>query len=288
MLPSGILRLGCADAAASTRALGRHRQIRFSAGAVRYQSTTSSTSEATASNDESSNAQFMAQRQLQSRPHSGTPVRMLILGAPGAGKGTQSSRIREHFGIATISSGDVLRRNIAQGTDAGLLAQRAVANGELVTDELVVELIRNELATLPQSNWLLDGFPRNIAQAQALDAMLESTNQRLNAVVNLVVPEDVILHRIVERYVHVPSGRVYNLTYNPPKVAGRDDITGEPLEHRPDDNPESFRRRLLQYHEVTEPLLDYYRRTGILTSFAGTTSDVIFPMIHAYMDARLD
>ncbi|KAJ2403768.1 Adenylate kinase 2, partial [Coemansia sp. RSA 2531] len=104
-----------------------------------------------------------------------------------------------------------------------MLAQRAVSSGELVSDELVVELIRNELVTLPQSNWLLDGFPRNIAQAQALDAMLASTNQSLNAVVNLVVPEDVILHRIVERYVHVPSGRVYNLTYNPPKVSGIDD-----------------------------------------------------------------
>ncbi|KAJ2882886.1 Adenylate kinase 2 [Coemansia aciculifera] len=289
MLPSGLRRLGCASATASpSRALGRYRQSGFGAGVVRCQSTISSTSEATVSNDESSNTQFLTLPQLRSRPRSGIPVRMLILGAPGAGKGTQSTRIREHFGVTAISSGDVLRRNIAQGTDAGMLAQRAVSRGELVSDELVVELIRSELVTLPQSNWLLDGFPRNIAQAQALDAMLASTNQSLNAVVNLVVPEDVILHRIVERYVHVPSGRVYNLTYNPPKVSGIDDVTGEPLEHRPDDNPESFRRRLQQYHEVTEPLLDYYRRTGVLTSFAGTTSDVIYPMLHAYMDARFD
>ncbi|KAJ1998244.1 Adenylate kinase 2 [Coemansia thaxteri] len=227
-------------------------------------------------------------RQLRSRTRNGVPLRMLILGAPGAGKGTQSSRIRQHFGITAISSGDVLRRNIALGTEAGMLAQRAVSRGELVSDGLIVDLIRNELASLALNNWLLDGFPRTITQAQALDAMLKSAGQSLNAVVNLAVPEDVILQRIVERYVHVPSGRVYNLSYNPPKVSGRDDVTGEPLEHRPDDNPESFRRRLQQYHQVTEPLLDYYKRTGILTAFAGTTSDIIFPQLHAYMDARFD
>ncbi|KAJ2606802.1 Adenylate kinase 2, partial [Coemansia sp. RSA 1694] len=225
MLLRGLARLGCADAAAtSSRALGRYRWGGFGAGLVRCQSTISSASEATVANEDDSSSQFLTlPQQLRSRTRSGIPVRMLILGAPGAGKGTQSSRIRESFGITAISSGDVLRRNIAQGTDAGMLAHRAVSSGELVSDDLVVELIRSELVTLPQSSWLLDGFPRNIAQAQALDAMLASTSQSLNAVVNLVVPEDVILHRIVERYVHVPSGRVYNLTYNPPKVSGRDD-----------------------------------------------------------------
>ncbi|KAJ1664416.1 Adenylate kinase 2 [Coemansia sp. RSA 1646] len=213
---------------------------------------------------------------------------MLILGAPGAGKGTQSSRIRKHFDITAISSGDILRRNIAEQTAAGKKAQAAVAQGTLVSDDIIVELIRNELDTIEGSNWLLDGFPRSITQARALDAMLAATNQPLDAVVNLVVPESVILQRVVERYVHVPSGRVYNLSYNPPKIAGIDDVTGEPLEHRPDDNPESFRRRLEQYHGLTKPLLEYYRSAGVLASFPGETSDIIFPQIHSYLDDRFD
>ncbi|KAJ2161403.1 Adenylate kinase 2 [Coemansia sp. RSA 552] len=217
----------------------------------------------------------------------GTPLRMLILGAPGAGKGTQSTRLRKRFDVAAISSGDVLRRNIAQQTEAGRRAAKAVAAGLLVSDEVIVELIQAELEYISES-WLLDGFPRNIAQAQALDSMLAATGQPLNAVVNLDVPEDVILQRIVERYVHVPSGRVYNLTYNPPKVPGADDITGEPLEHRPDDNPESFKRRLEQYHELTEPLLDYYRAAGVLTTLSGSTSDSIFPQFHAFLDQRFE
>ncbi|KAJ1889011.1 Adenylate kinase 2 [Kickxella alabastrina] len=218
----------------------------------------------------------------------GVPLRMLILGAPGAGKGTQSSRIRNHFAVTTISSGDVLRRNILEQTPAGQQAQSSVARGELVPDNLIVSLIRNELETIQNSNWLLDGFPRNLAQAQALDQMLLATDQPLNAVVNLNVPEHVILNRIIERYVHVPSGRVYNLTYNPPKVPGVDDITGEPLEHRPDDNPESFKRRLQQYHALTEPLLEYYGKAGVLASFAGDTSDIIFPQLKEFLDERFE
>ncbi|KAJ2848901.1 Adenylate kinase 2 [Coemansia brasiliensis] len=204
----------------------------------------------------------------------------------GAGKGTQSSKIRQNFEITAISSGDILRRNIAEKTPAGQQAAAAVSKGLLVSDEIIVELIRTELDKISGNNWLLDGFPRNLAQAQALDRMLETSGQPLNAVINLQVPESVILQRIVERYVHVPSGRVYNLSYNPPKVPGRDDLTGEPLEHRPDDNPEAFKRRLEQYHKLTEPLLDYYQQKGVLTSFAGDTSDIIFPQFYAFLDQR--
>ncbi|KAJ1647122.1 Adenylate kinase 2 [Coemansia erecta] len=224
---------------------------------------------------------------IRHRTRDGIPLRMLILGAPGAGKGTQSSRIRKTFDIAAISSGDVLRRNIAEQTPAGIRAKESVAKGDLVSDDIIVELIQNELNTIAGS-WLLDGFPRNIAQAQALDNMLKAAGQPLNAVVNLVVPEDVILSRIIERYVHVPSGRVYNLTYNPPRVPGVDDVTGEPLEHRPDDNPESFKRRLQQYHALTEPLLEYYGKSSILTSFVGSTSDIIYPQLHRFLDERFD
>ncbi|KAJ2705133.1 Adenylate kinase 2 [Coemansia sp. IMI 203386] len=230
---------------------------------------------------------LLASSHIRHHTRDDIPLRMLILGAPGAGKGTQSSRIRKSFDITAISSGDVLRRNIAQQTPAGLRAKESVARGELVSDDIIVELIRAELNTISGS-WLLDGFPRNIAQAQALDTMLKGTGQPLNAVVNLVVPEEVILNRIIERYVHVPSGRVYNLTYNPPRVPGVDDVTGEPLEHRPDDNPESFKRRLQQYHALTEPLLEYYDKSSILTSFAGSTSDIIYPQLYRFLDERFE
>ncbi|KAJ1722026.1 Adenylate kinase 2 [Coemansia erecta] len=254
--------------------------------ASRSQSSLSSS--ATAAADESADAVPLGRPSLlRHRTLDGVPLRMLILGAPGAGKGTQSSRIRKHFDIAAVSSGDVLRRNIAEQTPSGLLAKEAVARGDLVSDDLIVSLIQSELSTVSGS-WLLDGFPRTLPQAQALDAMLTATDQPLTTVVNLVVPEDVILNRIVERYVHVPSGRVYNLTYNPPRVPGVDDVTGEPLEHRPDDNPESFRRRLKQYHAVTEPLLEYYAGKSVLTQFAGPTSDVIFPQLYSFLDEKFE
>ncbi|KAJ2787774.1 Adenylate kinase 2 [Coemansia interrupta] len=265
--------------------LGRNNGARVGA-ASRCQSSLSSS--ATAAADESADSVALGRPSpLRHRTRDGVPLRMLILGAPGAGKGTQSSRIRKHFDITAVSSGDVLRRNIAEQTPSGLLAKEAVARGDLVSDDLIVSLIESELGTIAGS-WLLDGFPRTLPQAQALDSMLLATNQPLSTVVNLVVPEDTILNRIVERYVHVPSGRVYNLTYNPPRVPGVDDVTGEPLEHRPDDNPESFRRRLKQYHAVTEPLLEYYAAKGVLTSLAGPTSDVIFPQLYDYLDDKFE
>ncbi|KAJ1959140.1 Adenylate kinase 2 [Dipsacomyces acuminosporus] len=253
----------------------------------RWQGTASSSSAEAARVDDEPPQLSSAPQGPKWRTRDGVPVRMLILGAPGAGKGTQSARLRRYFDISAISSGDVLRRNIAEQTPAGKLAQEAVACGQLVSDDVIVELIRTELDQT-SANWLLDGFPRNIAQAKALDAMLAATSQPLNAVINLAVPEDVILQRIVERYVHVPSGRVYNLTYNPPKVPGVDDVTGEPLEHRPDDNPESFKLRLEQYHGLTKPLLEYYSSRGILSAFAGSTSDIIFPQIRAFLDTRFE
>ncbi|KAJ1920059.1 Adenylate kinase 2 [Mycoemilia scoparia] len=212
------------------------------------------------------------------------PLRMLILGAPGAGKGTQSTLIKKSYNIKTISSGDLLRLNIAQRTPEGIIAKEAVSKGELVSDSIMVRLIENELLSFGNQ---ANGFPRTIKQAQALDTMLMETGQELNLVVNLVVPEDIILQRIIERYVHVPSGRVYNLTYNPPKIPGKDDITGEPLEHRPDDNPETFMKRLKNYHAVTEPLLDYYNTRGLLTPLAGNTSDEIYPQLQQVLDGRL-
>ncbi|ORX90992.1 adenylate kinase [Basidiobolus meristosporus CBS 931.73] len=208
---------------------------------------------------------------------------MLLIGAPGAGKGTQASRIQNQFNILPISSGDLLRKNIVQGTEVGRVAQTVMASGGLVSDDIMVDLIENELNELhihaPAQNWLLDGFPRSVSQAQALDSMLQKKNRRLNLVINLHVPEEVILQRIIDRWVHIPSGRVYNLSYNPPQRAGYDDITGEKLTKRPDDNPEIFQSRLKKYREATEPLLDYYDSQGVLATMSGRTSDEIYPKI---------
>ncbi|KAK3838824.1 MAG: adenylate kinase-domain-containing protein [Linnemannia gamsii] len=216
-----------------------------------------------------------------------SPLRLLLIGSPGAGKGTQSGRIQNNFEVSTISSGDLLRKNIAQGTDIGKRAAKEMKNGAFVSDEVMVKLIDSELAKLgAEQGWLLDGFPRTMTQAQALDHTLESLSQPLNLVIHLNVPEEVILQRIMDRWVHIPSGRVYNMTYNPPKRAGLDDVTGEPLERRPDDNPETFKIRLQKHHELTEPLLDYYKNKNILVSLAGNTSDEIYPQIRELLQTR--
>ncbi|EGA75212.1 Adk2p [Saccharomyces cerevisiae AWRI796] len=127
--------------------------------------------------------------------------------------------------------------------------------------------------------WLLDGFPRTTAQASALDELLKQHDASLNLVVELDVPESTILERIENRYVHVPSGRVYNLQYNPPKVPGLDDITGEPLTKRLDDTAEVFKKRLEEYKKTNEPLKDYYKKSGIFGTVSGETSDIIFPKL---------
>ncbi|KAF9914889.1 hypothetical protein BX616_007372 [Lobosporangium transversale] len=215
------------------------------------------------------------------------PLRLLLIGSPGSGKGTQSVRIQNNFEVDCISSGDLLRKNIAQGTEIGKRAAKEMKNGAFVSDEVMVQLIDTELNKIgPHQSWLLDGFPRTMTQAKALDETLEEGDQPLNLVIHLDVPEEVILQRIMDRWVHIPSGRVYNMTYNPPKQPGIDDITGERLERRPDDNPETFKIRLQKHHELTEPLLDYYKQRNILVSLAGKTSDEIYPQIRELLQAR--
>ncbi|KAG9289306.1 hypothetical protein G9A89_007867 [Geosiphon pyriformis] len=216
-----------------------------------------------------------------------TAMRILLLGSPGSGKGTQSARIQKNFKIAAaISSGDILRRNIARGTKVGKIAAQQMERGEFVSDGIMIELIKNELQGLEEQNWLLDGFPRTIKQATALEENLTLTGQPLNLVINLHVPEEVILKRIMDRWVHVASGRVYNLSYNPPKRHGLDDITGESLTRRPDDNPETFKTRLEKHHALIEPLLQYYANREILITCAGRTSDEIYPQIETELIRR--
>ncbi|KAJ1982825.1 Adenylate kinase 2 [Dimargaris verticillata] len=213
-------------------------------------------------------------------------LRVLIVGAPGAGKGTQSHRIRSEFPVYPISSGDVLRRHIAMKTVIGQRAAPIVAKGEMVPDNIMVDLIDNELDQLDHEHWLLDGFPRSVTQAELLDKSLTAKEQPLNAVLNLVVPEEVLLQRIEDRWVHVPSGRVYNLSYNPPETPGKDDATGEPLTKREDDKPEVLKARLQRYNELTAPMLEYYNAKQILRTFKGSTSDEIYPQIRQFLSER--
>lgn len=186
-------------------------------------------------------------------------MRMLIVGSPGSGKGTQSSRLLKHYSFSVLSAGDVLRSHIQQKTEIGLKADAVIKSGSLMPDSVMMDLIGSEVCSLSSRDWLLDGFPRTLGQAQMLDSLLGSQAKPLSLVVNLDVPETVILDRILQRWTHLPSGRVYNLSYNPPKTPGKDDITGEPLSKRQDDNVEIFGKRLKSFHKQTEPMLQHYR-----------------------------
>ncbi|XP_057299101.1 GTP:AMP phosphotransferase AK3, mitochondrial-like [Hydractinia symbiolongicarpus] len=208
----------------------------------------------------------------------GRILRSLILGAPGSGKGTISSRLVRDFKLKHLASGDILRNQIAEKTEVGVEAEQYLQKGQLVPDPLIVALISSELTSVKQ-NWLLDGFPRTVSQAESL-----SQTQEINLVLNLDVPFDTIRERLENRWIHASSGRVYHTIWNPPKNAGKDDETGEALIQRNDDKPETVTRRLKLYNEMTLPLLDYYRKLGVLQSFHGTESDVIYPQIKDFLE----
>ncbi|KAF9246304.1 adenylate kinase [Melanogaster broomeanus] len=185
-------------------------------------------------------------------------LRMLILGKPCSGKGTLAAHLSKRFDISAISTGDLLRRHISERTEIGRQAEEIVAAGGLLPDGIMLDLITSSLNTLRGKNWILDGFPRTQQQGRLLDNLLEKQNIPLNLVVNFDISDDLLFTWISHRWVHLPSGRVYSTSHNPPKVPGLDDVTGEPLTRRPDDNPESFSRRLEHYYGQTSPLLYYY------------------------------
>lgn len=184
-------------------------------------------------------------------------MRIILLGAPGAGKGTQAQFLMGKFGIPQISTGDMLRAAIKAGTELGLEAKKIMDEGKLVSDELIIGLVKERIAQPDCENgFLLDGFPRTIPQA---DAMQEQ-GIKVDHVIEFDVADDVIVSRMAGRRVHPASGRVYHIEHNPPKVAGKDDVTGEDLVVRPDDQEETVRKRLAIYHEQTKPLVDYYQQ----------------------------
>jgi adenylate kinase len=182
-------------------------------------------------------------------------VNLIFLGPPGAGKGTQAKVLEEKFGYRQISTGDILRRHVAEGTPLGVEAKGYMSRGDLVPDELIIRMMDGELEQ--PSEVILDGFPRNVAQATALDELLARKKRKAVAVLFDVDPA-VLTDRLTGRWTHPASGRTYHAKNNPPKVAGIDDVTGEPLVQRPDDAAETVKNRLAVYDEQTAPLIEYY------------------------------
>ncbi|KAI8626666.1 P-loop containing nucleoside triphosphate hydrolase protein [Xylariaceae sp. FL1651] len=262
-------------------------------------------------------------------------ARVILVGAPGVGKGTQSERLLSRFPqLSAISSGDLLRHNVKNRTPLGIKVERTMRTGGLVSDELILRLISNELgqrgwlaggrpsvmtlasavsndaapaiegavnsfvpgldanpnagASLsrqaledPSASFLLDGFPRTAPQAKRLDDIVP-----INWVVSLQTPFEVVMKRISSRWVHEPSGRVYNTSFNAPKVPGRDDITGEPLVQRADDSEEVYRTRFQKFRETSEPLLEHYAKKGVLWEVHGLSSDEISPKLFQEFERR--
>jgi len=182
-------------------------------------------------------------------------MRVILLGGPGAGKGTQAGFIKSHFDIPQISTGDMLRSHVKAGTELGLAAKKIMDEGGLVSDEIIMGMVKERIAEPDCENgFLFDGFPRTLAQADAL----KEVGVPIDAVVEIDVPDEEIIKRMAGRRVHPASGRTYHIEYNPPKEDGKDDETGEPLVQRDDDKEETVRARLKVYHDQTEPLIAYY------------------------------
>ena len=182
-------------------------------------------------------------------------MRIILLGAPGAGKGTQANLIKEQFDIPQISTGDMLRAAVKAGTPLGITAKKIMDAGKLVSDDIIINLVKERIKENDCANgFLLDGFPRTIPQAQSL----KDAGIHIDYVAEIEVPDKDIVERLDGRRVHTPSGRSYHILYNPPKVPGKDDVTGEALVQRPDDLVETVTKRLEIYHEQTKPLVEYY------------------------------
>jgi adenylate kinase len=182
-------------------------------------------------------------------------MRLILLGAPGAGKGTQATFLCQKYGIPQISTGDMLRAAVKAGTDLGIAAKKVMDAGGLVGDDIIIGLVKERITQADCANgFLFDGFPRTIPQADAMKA----ANVNLDIVLEIDVPDSSIIDRMSGRRVHPASGRTYHVKFNPPKVAGKDDATGEDLIQRDDDKEETVRKRLEVYHQQTRPLVDYY------------------------------
>ena len=198
-------------------------------------------------------------------------MKIIMLGAPGAGKGTQAKKIAEKYHIPNISTGDIFRANIKNGTELGKKAKTYMDQGLLVPDELTVDLVIDRVGQDDcKDGYILDGFPRTIPQAECLDAALEKRGEKVDFAIDVEVPDENIVNRMSGRRACVGCGATYHIKYNPTKVDGVCDACGEKLVLRDDDKPETVQKRLGVYHDQTQPLIDYYTKSGVLKEVDGT------------------
>ncbi|KAI5819024.1 adenylate kinase [Pyronema omphalodes] len=192
-------------------------------------------------------------------------IRMILMGPPGAGKGTQAPKIKEKFCACHLATGDMLRSQVAAKTPLGLAAKKIMNEGGLVSDEIVIGMIQSELDNNPEckNGFILDGFPRTVPQAEGLDKMLANRGDKLDHAIQLEIDDALLVARITGRLVHPASGRSYHRIFNPPKEDMKDDVTGEPLVQRSDDNADALKKRLVTYHSQTAPVVGYYQKQGI-------------------------
>ena len=214
-------------------------------------------------------------------------MKIIMLGAPGAGKGTQAKKIAEKYSIPHISTGDIFRANIKNGTELGKKAKTYMDQGLLVPDELVVDLVVDRVKQDDCSNgYVLDGFPRTIPQAEALDKALAAMGEAMDYAINVEVPDENIVRRMSGRRACVDCGATYHIVYKPSKVEGICDVCGDKLVLRDDDKPETVKKRLSVYHDQTQPLIDYYKEAGVLANVDGTQDmEKVFSDIAAVLGA---
>ncbi len=214
-------------------------------------------------------------------------MKIIMLGAPGAGKGTQAKKIAEKYQIPHISTGDIFRSNIKEGTELGMKAKSYMDQGALVPDEITIGMLLDRIQKEDcQNGYVLDGFPRTIPQAESLTKALENMGQKVDFAVNVDVPDENIVNRMSGRRACLSCGATYHIVYNPPKQEGICDVCQKELVLRDDDKPETVQKRLAVYHEQTQPLIDYYKEAGVLAEVDGTQDmDQVFSDIVAVLGA---
>ncbi len=213
-------------------------------------------------------------------------MRVVLLGAPGAGKGTQCKRMVDKYNVQHLSSGDILRTERAEGTELGAQAQDYMDSGRLVPDDLIVKMMAGAVAEAPESGYILDGFPRTVNQAEELDKSLASDGRMIDVVVNLQIDDSIIMDRMTGRRSCPKCGAIYHVKNLKPKVEGKCDNDGEELMQRPDDKPEVVKKRLETYHEQTEPVVGYYKQHAcVLEVDASAAADEVGTKLVVMLDA---